>query len=163
MSRGANCEVRFSSPHSYLGTSRRCQRMDPRNPPALQIIPFPQGGVMTIWGFPKRKVPPNHHPFYRWIFPDINHPAVGVPPFWGTPIFTSFRMVFAVKSPAFLGSKFPGLRPSAPATLGKLRAVQGSSRQKKTQCCICMRIWVYHGYICIQLCVYVYIYIYALL
>ena len=24
---------------------------------------------------------PSHHPFYKWIFPQKNHPAIGVPLF----------------------------------------------------------------------------------
>ena len=46
---------------------------------------------------------PSHHPFLDGIFPDINHPAIGVPPFVETSNCCEFynRSVFPTLSDSF--------------------------------------------------------------
>ena len=41
---------------------------------------FPYGGFLMARGTP------SHHPFFRRLFHEINHPAIGVPPFMETTI-----------------------------------------------------------------------------
>ena len=40
---------------------------------------------MTVWGFPKSWGCPQVSSIYRWIFHELNHLAIGVPPWIGNP------------------------------------------------------------------------------
>ena len=41
----------------------------------------------VTWRFPEIKVPRNHHPFLDGIIHEINHPALGVPPWLWKPLY----------------------------------------------------------------------------
>ena len=59
------------------------------------------------WGFPKIGVPPNH-PFLDGIFPNKNHPAIGVPQFQETLILEIRQNFLILENPiSSAASGFP--------------------------------------------------------
>ena len=45
-----------------------------------------QAHIWRCGGFLSHRATPSHHPFIDGIFPEINHPSMGVPPFQETPM-----------------------------------------------------------------------------
>ena len=59
----------------------------------FQIRYLQNQSELGMWWFPEIGLPPNHHPFRIGIFPEINHPAIGVPPWLWKAAYLDFPWI----------------------------------------------------------------------